>query len=213
MGDTENKDPKVPAKDDDEGKQTPPANEPGNEAPKVNAHGFPDDTPLAEMSVDQREAYWKHKARKHENTVKALPKDLEAIKSDAEKWRQSQLTPDQAKDEELRNSIREEVRKDLLKQNAPKLVSAEFKTLVGDAIPAKTLKAFLDDMDHTKYITDDGEVDTERVKNRVKDLVPEEPAPSNRRQSRTHQGVRKNEGATGISAGRALYNEMHGIKN
>jgi hypothetical protein len=215
MGKTQNQNPGSEApKDGDEGQEPNAGGNAGEgNEPQVNEHGFPDDTPLAEMTPEQQTAYWKHKARKHENTVKSLPKDFEQIKADAAAFRKSQQTPDQAKEEELRNSIREEVRKDLLKQNAPKLVSAEFKSLVGDKLPAKTLNAFLEDLDHTKFITDDGEVDTERVKTRVEALVPEDAPPANQqRQSRTHQGRRPGATGSGISAGRQLFEELHGTK-
>lgn len=34
--------------------------------------GYPENTPLAQMNVDQQAAYWKFHARKHENAVKGL---------------------------------------------------------------------------------------------------------------------------------------------
>lgn len=42
-------------------------------APAVNEHGYPDATPVAEMSTAHQAAYWKHHARKHEATAKAAP--------------------------------------------------------------------------------------------------------------------------------------------
>src|SRR5690349_19240148 len=44
---------------------TPPV--PTPPAPTDPPTGFPADTPLTEMTVEQREAYWKHQARKHES--------------------------------------------------------------------------------------------------------------------------------------------------
>lgn len=45
----------------------------GNGAPQVNEHGFPDNTPVADMPAEQQAAYWKHHARKHEQRANAAP--------------------------------------------------------------------------------------------------------------------------------------------
>jgi hypothetical protein len=39
----------------------------------VNEHGFPDNTPTAEMSPEHQVAYWRHHARKHEARANAAP--------------------------------------------------------------------------------------------------------------------------------------------
>jgi hypothetical protein len=42
-------------------------------APQVNEHGYPDATPIAEMSAEHQAAYWKHQSRKHEQRASAAP--------------------------------------------------------------------------------------------------------------------------------------------
>ncbi len=39
----------------------------------VNEHGYPDATPVADMTAEHQVAYWKHHARKHEAASKAGP--------------------------------------------------------------------------------------------------------------------------------------------
>ncbi|MDX2793993.1 hypothetical protein [Streptomyces scabiei] len=39
----------------------------------VNEHGFPDNTPVADMSSEHQAAYWKHHARKHEQRANSAP--------------------------------------------------------------------------------------------------------------------------------------------
>ncbi|MFJ6237927.1 hypothetical protein ACIQH0_28055 [Streptomyces griseus] len=39
----------------------------------VNEHGYPDNTPTADMSTEHQVAYWKHHARKHEAASKSGP--------------------------------------------------------------------------------------------------------------------------------------------
>jgi hypothetical protein len=51
--------------------------------PRNGPHGFPENTPLAQMSGDQREAYWKHYARQHEAASKAKDDELEALRPKA----------------------------------------------------------------------------------------------------------------------------------
>jgi membrane protein involved in colicin uptake len=46
---------------------TPPA------PPAVNEHGYPDATPVADMTPEHQVAYWKHHARKHEAAAKSAP--------------------------------------------------------------------------------------------------------------------------------------------
>ncbi|MGW1828817.1 hypothetical protein ACWCO0_09755 [Streptomyces tubercidicus] len=42
-------------------------------SPAVNEHGYPDNTPTAEMSPEHQVAYWKHHARKHEQRANGAP--------------------------------------------------------------------------------------------------------------------------------------------
>ncbi|MFC8583237.1 hypothetical protein ACFUGD_01465 [Streptomyces sp. NPDC057217] len=41
--------------------------------PAVNEHGYPDNTPTADMTPEHQVAYWKHHARKHEAAAKSAP--------------------------------------------------------------------------------------------------------------------------------------------
>ncbi|CAO0836109.1 hypothetical protein ACTFBT_01325 [Streptomyces microflavus] len=45
--------------------------------PAVNEHGYPDDTPTADMTPEHQAAYWKHYARKHEQRANAAPDSAE----------------------------------------------------------------------------------------------------------------------------------------
>lgn len=59
---------------------TPPAT-----PPAVNENGFPDATPVADMTPEHQAAYWKHHARKHEQRANAAPDstELEALRAAA----------------------------------------------------------------------------------------------------------------------------------
>ena len=49
----------------------------------VNEHGYPDATPVADMTAEHQVAYWKHHARKHEAASKAAPpaEELERLRA------------------------------------------------------------------------------------------------------------------------------------
>ncbi|MEV4939552.1 hypothetical protein [Streptomyces zaomyceticus] len=49
----------------------------GGNTPQVNEHGYPDNTPTADMSPEHQVAYWKHHARKHEQRANAGPDEAE----------------------------------------------------------------------------------------------------------------------------------------
>ncbi|MFB7479581.1 hypothetical protein ACFUEM_08475 [Streptomyces anulatus] len=49
----------------------------GGGAPQLNEHGFPDNTPTADMAPEHQVAYWRHHARKHEQRANAAPDSAE----------------------------------------------------------------------------------------------------------------------------------------
>ncbi|MFJ9694952.1 hypothetical protein [Kitasatospora sp. NPDC101183] len=53
--------------------------------PTVNDHGYPDATPVAEMTHEHQAAYWRHHARKHEQRASAAPTadELTQLRADA----------------------------------------------------------------------------------------------------------------------------------
>lgn len=69
-------------------------------APAVNEHGFPDNTPTAEMSPEHQVAYWKHHARKHEQRANGAPdaaelERLRAAEAELNTRRQADMTESQ----------------------------------------------------------------------------------------------------------------------
>ncbi|KDQ65768.1 hypothetical protein [Streptomyces sp. NTK 937] len=60
--------------------------------PTVNEHGYPDNTPTADMTPEHQVAYWKHHARKHEAASKAAPDatELERLRQADEELKRRQ---------------------------------------------------------------------------------------------------------------------------
>lgn len=70
-----------------------PENEPNEpNEPTVNEHGYPDNTPTADMTPEHQVAYWKHHARKHEAAAKAGPDatELERLRAAEEELKARQ---------------------------------------------------------------------------------------------------------------------------
>lgn len=159
--------------------------------------GFPADTPVADMEPLEQVAYWKHNSRKHENASKAKDTEIETLKA--------AKTAEPVDVEELTKTIRE----NLAKENAPSLVAAQFKAAVGGRLDDAALASLVEDLDHTKYLNEDGTVNSKRVSEKAAIFAPE----VTRRSVRTHQGKRGGEGGSSVARGAALYESKHGSKD
>lgn len=173
--------------------------------------GFPAETPVNEMTDAQQAAYWKYHSRKHETQAKSR-EDYDAIKALADKWtahEKASKPADQVKAEEDAEEARKAAEKAVAAKYATKLVTAEFKAAVAGRMKPEDLTDLLEDMDLTKYLTDDGDVDTDRVTKKAAIIAPETRSSGTRR---GHQSRRTNDKTSSVSSGRDLYKETHGIK-
>lgn len=134
---------------------------------KESDKGFPADTPLSEMTAEQREAYWKDKARKHENTVRARA-DYDKLAAKAEKWDQYERdqVPEQERaieDAEARG--RQAAETEAAAKYAPLIVRATFEGLLAGNHSQDEINEALEPLDLSRFLKDDLAVDTEKVKN------------------------------------------------
>lgn len=193
--------------------EDPPAGDPqvtGGGTPPADGskgEGFPPETPLTEMTVEQREAYWKHQARKHEDRVKALG-DVDSLKAKAAKFDEleaAKLTPSEKAIEEARAEERAKVLAEQTKTVADRLVAAEFKVALAGRKKPEEVTALLEPLDLTKFLTSDGEVDADKVKTYAAGL-----APAGRQWPDTGQGNRGNsQKTTGVNAGKSLFEDRN----
>lgn len=177
----------------------PPASSPADQ-------GFPAGTPLAEMTTEQREAYWKHQARRHEQTWKSVvdknltPEQVLEMQQRLETMTRASLSDQERALEDARREAREQATQEVRKETLPRLVAAEFRAAAGGRIPADRLSALLEPLDHTKFLTTAGEVDTDKVQQYVAGL-----APADKKWPDMGQGRRESQKATGVGAGRELF--------
>lgn len=146
-----------------------PADDDGEKpsAPAAEDKGYPADTPLAEMTPEQREAYWKHQARKHETRANAR-QDYDDIKAERDQLKQATET---ASDKAIREA-KQAARLEALAEAAPRLVAAEFRAAAKGVLTKEQVDELLEDLNTAKYLDDKGEVDVVRIERKVAAFAP-----------------------------------------
>ena len=157
------------------GAEDPPAEPPKADPapatdPPVTDKGFPDGTPVAEMTDPQQVAYWRHQSRKHEQRAESR-KDYDELKTkaaEADRLRQERET----EAEKAIREAREQGRKDALAESAPGLVAAEFRGALAGRLTDEQRDALIEDINPGRYLKDDGTVDIAKVRERANILAP-----------------------------------------
>lgn len=169
--------------------------------PDVQADGYPADTPLAEMSTEQQLAYWKAQARKHE-TVAKQRRDYDQIRTELDQVKASTQTETEKAIAEAKTAARTEV----LIELGSKLVDVHVAAAVtGGRLTQDQADAFLESVDRTKFLTDDGDVDTDKLASTIGKFSPAGADP--------HQGNRGGSpGSTTAQAGRDEATRRYGKK-
>lgn len=164
--------------------------------------GFPENTPLADMTPEQQVAYWKDKAQKHESRNKSRG-DYDQIKAERDRLKAAtQTDADKAVDEAKKAGAAEATEK-----MAGLLVAAEFKAALAGKRKAEEIATLVGGLDTKKFLTDSGEVDTDKVTQFAAGLAPAGGWPD------TGQGKTGTTGAAkGVSAGAEMYAAKRGKK-
>lgn len=174
--------------------------------------GFPADTPVKEMTVDQRAAYYEHKARKHEERNKDLLKitggkhgdDLKGDLDELAKLRKASLTDGEKAVDEAKSTTRAETVKDVGAKGA----RAVLEVALGHHPEDNDQSDVIDTLDLTKLVNDDGSIDTDKVRKLVEKIAPADKGAGGRHD---HGGGRRTQQVgSGVGAGRSRYKERHG---
>lgn len=206
------------------GGSEPPQPTPVPSAPPAPApadRGFPDGTPLEQMNAEQREAYWKFQARKHEDRVKAFggltAEQLTELREKAA--RADALTEDlSSATEKAINEAKRNAGAEAAAKFVPQLVRAEFRAELKGRVPAdqldERLNTILEPLDSSKFLTDAGDVDTAKVTAFVDGITPATgnpaPTPPPRGPSPSGLGHRPGSSASpSVASGRELYASRH----
>lgn len=153
----------------------PPPAEPTPEPKPTPDLGFPKDTPVAEMTAEQQAAYWKHRSRTHEDRNAAWQKvtggktadEIKAEREELERLRNEQRTESEKAIEEAKKQARASV----VAEMAPKLAALAFDAALAH-VESDRRKVLIDNLDLSKVITDDGDVDTDKVTQIAAQIAP-----------------------------------------
>ena len=145
------------------------------EPPAADDKGFPPNTPVAEMKPAEQAAYWRTQAQKHEGRNKELlgitggkyGADLKAALDERERLLDSQRTDSEKAVEAAKREAAEAV----AREYGPKSVRAAFNLLLGD-MPQQDREAEIELLRLEKFLTADGEVDTDKVRQKAASIAP-----------------------------------------
>jgi hypothetical protein len=173
--------------------------------------GYPENTPLAEMTVEQERNYWKHQSRRHENAWKARS-DYDELKAKADQYDQlaaaSRTEHERALDD-ARAQARREADEAARRQYGGLMVEAAFARASAGRMNEDQLTSLLDGLDRNRFLADDGTVDTDRVTQFIACIAPAQQQDGTRRAPDMGQGRRPVEQPRGVDAGRSLWAERH----
>jgi alanyl-tRNA synthetase len=199
--------------------QAPPDPAPAPPAPSAPpaepVTGFPPDTPVAEMTVDQQAAYWKHQSRKHEERARSR-EDYDAVKAKAaelDKIREQQMS----EQEKAVNKAREEALAEGKRQAMTDLSTKYTRAMLETALTTRgrtqeQVETLLRHVNFESYVAN-GEPDTDAIAAYADSIAGPVTGGGQGRGPDHGQGARGQQGkATGLDAGAAMYRERHGAK-
>jgi len=185
---------------------TPPVTPPTPPPPADAPTGFPADTPLTEMTVEQRENYWKHQARKHESRANARA-DYDSVKAELDRIKQANETDSEKAIREAREAGKSEARTEVVNETVKALLRMGLRA---NGVKDDDLDEIVSTINLSAYADDKGLVDDEKVLRTINRLAGT--AGSNTGPD-TGQGNRgKQTTKSGVSAGAELFAASRGKK-
>lgn len=148
---------------------TPPPNPPVDTPPPgggAEEKGFPENTPIAEMTVEQQAAYWKFQSRKHESIARARGDydELKTAKSELDELKKQGLSDAEKAVAAAREEGLAAGRAEATRELGPRLVGSHvLAALAEKKVPTEQAKSLVEFLDHTKFLTETGEVDADKV--------------------------------------------------
>jgi hypothetical protein len=180
--------------------EDPPADPP--EDPPADPPADPPEDETDPVKLRAEADKWKALARKHEGRAK----DNAQAKKDLDKLQREKATDDERAKLDAKDEGKAEARKEL----APKLLAAEVKAAAGDRMTKEARETLLEGLDATKFLTDDGDVDTDKVATLIEGIAA---PPGKGKPADLGQGRRRtDDGKPSVSAGRDRYEEKHSKK-
>lgn len=132
--------------------------------------GFPADTPLSEMTAEQQTAYWRDKAQKHEKTWKSVidknltPDQVLAMQSRLAEAEREALSDHERALADARKAGADEARAASHQDTAAAMARMALRAR---GVKDEDIAAFVTETNLSAFVSDDGQVDDERLLARV----------------------------------------------
>lgn len=132
--------------------------------------GFPADTPLSEMTAEQQTAYWRDKAQKHEKTWKSVidknltPDQVLAMQSRLAEAEREALSDHERALADARKAGADEARAASHQDTAAAMARMALRAR---GVKDEEIASFVDETNLSAFVSDDGQVDDERLMARV----------------------------------------------
>jgi vacuolar-type H+-ATPase subunit H len=144
-----------------------PADPAAPAGPPEGDKGFPEGTPLTEMTDAQKAAYWQHYARKHEDTVKAFkgltPQQVSELQAKVEELEAKSLSADEKLLKAARDEAAKQARAQAEAEYLPQIRAAKVQSIASQIITGDQLAAFMELVDTTRLLGESGQVDESKV--------------------------------------------------
>lgn len=179
---------------------------------KSTDKGFPENTPVVEMTAEQQAAYWKHQSRKHEQRATQRA-DYDDVKAKADQYdqleREKLSEVERAKAEGI-----DEGKKQARREGALQLVDAKIEAVAAGRISDEQLQGAIEFLDRSRFLDDDDTVDTDKVVAFVGSITPDTGSSGKGgKDIDLGQGRRKGSSKASVASGSDLYAQRHGSKN
>lgn len=122
--------------------------------------GFPEGTPLSEMTVEQREAYWRHETKKQERIVKETKSEMKSLSDSLDEVRREKLSDQERAIEDAKQEGRAEADVSAHAAHLAAVAVYEFRLR---GLSAEEAGDVVEVLDLSKITLDDGSLDSDRL--------------------------------------------------
>jgi hypothetical protein len=131
---------------------------------------YPENTALAQMTPPELAEYWRHKARKHEDRVKAQG-DYDQLKTQAAEY-QKLVEAQQTEHQRAVAEARRQGHASALAEAGGQLVEQWVRAAAAGRLPDESVNALVSGLDRSRFLTTAGGVDTDKVYALVNSIAP-----------------------------------------
>lgn len=183
--------------------------------PPEGEKGFPEGTPLAEMTDAQKAAYWQHYARKHEDTVKGFkgltPQQVADLQSKVETLETEKLSSDEKTLKQARDEAAQSAKEAAQAEYLPQIQALQVKSIASQIISGDKLNAFMQVVNPAALVDKDGQVDEAQIMGVLTAMYGTEPSTGQRHQNFGQYSTPPPRGAPGQN-GTAEAQKRFGVK-